>query len=285
MTPRLIVEVRYGKLAGTKAVVEPQKVLRVGRTDLSDLVIPHDGNMSGVHFELQWDGQRCLLRDSNSVSGTRLGGQDVKEGEVGHGGWIQAGETDFMVYVEGKTPPKRQKFSEEEQAEEKTRHAAAEDVLHRLRAIAEKIPLYALIDGARDRRIVELARQHIESHQSLYEDAGGENFEDMAPFLGGPMRAGSALLDRFILEGWGKRWATYCTSREKFSEVRRHFRRFLMVELESRQEKVYFRFYDPGVLRVFWPTCSAAQIREFADGIDEIFGEDQNFSLLALVRS
>jgi len=285
VTPRLIVEVRYGKLAGTKTVVEPAKNLRVGRTELSDLVIAHDGTMSGVHFELQWDGSHCLLRDTNSVSGTRLGGQPVKEAEVAHGSWIQAGETDFMVYVEGKIPPKRRKLSAAEQNEENARMAAAQDALRRLRADAEKAPLYMIIDGARDRRIVELARQHVERHQSLYEGTSGENFEDMAPFLVGPMRPGSALLDRFILEGWGKRWGIYLTAHEKFSEVRRHFRRFLMVELESNHEKVYFRFYDPGVLRAFWPTCSSAQKREFSETLEEIFVEDKDFSLAALLRT
>jgi hypothetical protein len=132
---------------------------------------------------------------------------------------------------------------------------------------------------------VELARQHVERHQSLYDGPGGENFEDMAPFLVGPMRAGSALLDRFVLEGWGKRWGIYCTSHDKFNDVRRHFRRFLMVELESTHEKVYFRFYDPGVLRGFWPTCNAAQKREFSEGIEEIFIDDKDFSLCALLRA
>lgn len=285
MTPRLIVEVRYGKLAGTKKVIEPQKTLRVGRTDLSDLVIAHDGNMSGIHFELQWDGQRCFLRDAKSASGTRVGGLDVKESEVQHGGWIQAGETDFMVYVEGKTPPNRQTFDENEQAQETKRLAAAEEALRRLRAAAQKSSLYAVVDGARDRRIAELARQHVETHQSLYEGAGGENFEDMAPFLIGPMRANSGLLDRFVLEGWGKRWGIYCTSSNRFAEVRRHFRRFLMVDLESTGEKVYFRFYDPGVMRVFWPSCVTAQKREVSEGLEELFVEEQNLALVGLVAA
>ncbi len=285
MTPRLIVEVRYGKLAGTKKVIEPQKTLRVGRTDLSDLVIAHDGNMSGIHFELQWDGQRCFLRDAKSASGTRVGGLDVKESEVQHGGWIQAGETDFMVYVEGKTPPNRRMFDENEKVQEAKRLAAAEEALRRLRAAAQKSSLYAVVDGARDRRIVELARQHVEAHQSLYEGPGGENFEDMAPFLIGPMRANSGLLDRLVLEGWGKRWGIYCTSSNRFAEVRRHFRRFLMVDLESSGEKVYFRFYDPGVMRVFWPSCVTAQKREVAEGLEEIFVEEQNLALVGLVAA
>src|SRR5688572_33373900 len=97
--PRLIVEVRYGKLAGTKAVVDPGSALRVGRTELADLVVSHDAQMSGTHFELAWDGARCALRDLGSHSGTRLGGGAVAEGVVTHGGWTQAGEPDLLVLV------------------------------------------------------------------------------------------------------------------------------------------------------------------------------------------
>ena len=42
----------------------------------------------------------------------------------------------------------------------------------------------------------------------------------MAPYLVGPMRKDSALLERLFREGHGKRWGIYCTSREKFAEVR-----------------------------------------------------------------
>ncbi len=281
--PRLIVEVRYGKLAGTKAVVEAGRALRVGRTELADLVVPFDTRMSGAHFELAWDGARCSLRDLGSVSGTRLGGEGVAEGVVGHGGWIQAGDTDFMVYVEGKTPPRRRKIEEAERAREEARQDAAERARIRLRAESERAPLYAVVDGARDRRILELAQQHVEPHQSLYEGLEGETFEGMAPYLVGPMRKDSELLDRLVREGFGNRWGIYCSSRLKFADVRRHFRRFLMVEIEPANSQVYFRFYDPGVFRVFWPTCSDGQKASLTDGLEAVFVEEKNLSLSALL--
>jgi pSer/pThr/pTyr-binding forkhead associated (FHA) protein len=282
--PRLIVEVRYGRLAGTKVALEPGRSLKVGRTERADLVLAHDQHLSGAHFELAWDGTRCSLRDLGSATGTRLGGQRVAEGDVTHGGWIQAGETDFMVYVEGKTPPGRRKLDAEARAAEERRLEAAERALASLRASAAKVPIYAVLDGARDRRILELARQHIETHQSLYEGLPGEVFDSMAPYLVGPMRKDSALLDRLFSEGHGKRWGIYCTSREKFAEVRRHFRRFLMVQLETTNQEAYFRFYDPGVFRVFWPTCSAWQRQKLAEKVQEIFVEEKDLSLSALVR-
>ncbi|MDC3953112.1 DUF4123 domain-containing protein [Polyangium jinanense] len=282
--PRLIVEVRYGKLAGTKTVIDSGRGLRVGRTDLADLVIAHDMQMSGTHFELQWDGARCALRDLHSQSGTRLGGQAVEQGEVPHGGWIQAGETDFMVYVEGKTNPPVDFLEEDELAREQARVLAAEQALFSLRSLAGDKPLYAVLDMARDRRILALVREHVELHRSLYDGPQGETFEDVAPYLVGPMRRDSALLDRLVREGFGKRWGIYCTSDEKFVEVRRHFRRFLMVELDETGEQVYFRFYDPGVARVFWPTCNAAQRTELYGTLGDIFVEGKDLSLLRLPR-
>src|SRR5262245_30449354 len=108
MQTHAIVEIRFGRLQGKKAIIAPGGRLKVGRTDWADLVVAHDVQMSKEHFELAWDGSRCWLKDLGSAKGTRLGGELVKEGEVEHGGWIRAGQTDFLVHVEGRTPPRDQ---------------------------------------------------------------------------------------------------------------------------------------------------------------------------------
>ncbi|HSN99394.1 MAG TPA: FHA domain-containing protein, partial [Candidatus Nanopelagicales bacterium] len=68
MDPRCIVEIRWGRLSGTKGVIPPGGALRVGRTERADLEVPHDAQLSALHFELQWDGRRCALRDLESGS-------------------------------------------------------------------------------------------------------------------------------------------------------------------------------------------------------------------------
>ncbi|HRI63124.1 MAG TPA: DUF4123 domain-containing protein [Polyangium sp.] len=282
-TPRLIVEIRYGKMAGKKVIVDPGKSLRVGRTELAELVVSHDGQMSGVHFELSWSGTHCQLRDLSSIGGTKLGGEAVKDAEVRHGGWIQAGDTDFMVYMEGRLKPQLRTLDSSEQLIEDQRLDGAARVLLRLRN--EKAPVYALVDAGRDLRVLELLRQHVEPHHSLYDGLDGETLEDVAPYLVGPMRRDSALLENLVTEGFGKRWAVFVTTYEKFVEVRRHFRRFLKVQMEYSHEDVFFRFFDPGVLRPFWPTCNAGQKREFAEGMEQIYVEEKNFSLSALLQS
>jgi hypothetical protein len=304
MNPRLILEVRWGKLAGMKAALSAGSTLRVGRTDLSDFALPHDGHMSREHFALSWDGARATLRDLGSATGTMLDGQALsgdEEAEVDHGGWIEAGETHFMVYVEGFTPAPEEneegsgdddagvsadaESAREARAQERKRRTAAEKALFELREQARHEPLYAVLDGARDERILELLREHVEAHRSLYDGTEGETYEDVAPYLAGPMREDSALLDKLVTEGWGKRWGIYCSSRERFAEVRRHWRRFLMVELEELEERVYFRFYDPWVLRVFWDTWDEQQRGELLRGIGRAMVEGHTGDVESIAAS
>ena len=51
----------------------------------------------------------------------------------------------------------------------------------------------------------------------------------------------------------------YLASPEPLEGLRRHFRDLLMMKLPD-QKQVYFRFYDPRVLRLFLPTCTAQEI-------------------------
>ncbi|EYF08092.1 DUF4123 domain-containing protein [Chondromyces apiculatus] len=278
MEPRCIVEIRWGRLSGTKAVIPPGGALRVGRTERADLVVPHDAQLSGLHFQLAWDGRRCAIQDLGSVSGTRLHGAAVTEAEVGHGDWIQAGDTDFMVYVEGRTPPRVEDPAEVPgrlRFREQKRSTSAAQALAVLRAEALVTPLYAVLDAARGERILQILRESVEPHRSLYEGAPGDPLEDVAPYLVGPLAPESRLLQCLVEEGWGKRWGLFCTTRRDFAELRRHLRRFLVVEIDDSGERLYFRFYDPRVMRRFLPTCSPRQEEELFGDILAFFVEGE----------
>jgi Domain of unknown function (DUF4123) len=62
-----------------------------------------------------------------------------------------------------------------------------------------------------------------------------------------------------VREGWGRSWGMFLTSTQPLLEVRRHLRKLLMVKLEGFPERVYFRFYDPRVLREFLQVCTPEQ--------------------------
>jgi hypothetical protein len=132
-------------------------------------------------------------------------------------------------------------------------------VIRELRAQRE--PLYAILDAARDPLVLTRLLDCKEEHQSLYEGAKGNQLSAAAPYLVS-MPAGSASLQTIARAGWGESWGVYLTSDKPFRELRKHLRHFLMVELDGRK-KVYFRFYDPRVLRVFLPTCDASELTQF----------------------
>lgn len=285
----VIVEVRGGALVDTKAAILPGTALSIGRDVPSGFLIPGDASLSVTHFSVRWDGKQCLLRDLKSVRGTTLNGDPVEgDVEVSSGDWVRAGDTDFVIYFEGETPPPEEEDDdnqgeddeETEQArrdrqtarEERNGRAAA--ALTTLQRIAAEQPLFAILDGARSPRIVELLHENIDEYRSLYDGTEGETMADVAPYLV-RFAASSRLLQALVSEGWERRWSIYVTSSLPLRDVRRHFRRFLMVELEDSGERLYFRYYDPWVLGVFWPAATFQQKDDFLRELTGLYIEKQ----------
>ena len=252
-TSRLILQVRWGPQSFRKASLLPGETLRVGREEAAGMRIAWDELMSPLHFELEWDGRSCRLRDLKSALGTWLDGQPVQEAEVPHGGWLRAGRTDFSVYHEEATPPPPVEDSAE-------LAAAKEHALSLL--LQQEAPLFAVLDAARDERILVLLRESIEECRSLYEGPQGDAMEEVAPYLV-RLPKGSKLLSSLVREGWSQSWGVYLTCALPFVEVRRHLRKFLRVRAEGIEGPLYFRYYDPRVLKTFLATSTQDQRREF----------------------
>jgi hypothetical protein len=131
--------------------------------------------------------------------------------------------------------------------------------------LEQRRPLFAILDAARDQRILPALARSNENYQSLFEGPKGEQLAPAAPYLVA-LPVGSPFL--WELAGhWGESWGIFLTSRLDFAEVRRHFRHFLLVKSEEGK-KLYFRFYDPRVLRVFLPTCRPLELTRFFAVID-----------------
>jgi hypothetical protein len=63
----------------------------------------------------------------------------------------------------------------------------------------------------------------------------------------------------------------FALSRADLRALRRHFRTLLIVH-DSTAKPLYFRYYDPRVLRVYLPTCNA-------DELSAIFGPVEKYLL------
>lgn len=280
---QVILHVRQGPAAGKKIVVTPGQKALVGRASWADLSIAHDTEMSGRHFTLECDGSRCVLRDFRGSQGTFLNGGKVAEAILKHADQIVAGQTTFGVSIGdaariAEAEPAAVAPSTPAPSSPEPSTAAPQDLLTILRGSAQ--PLFALLDAARDPRVLELLRASKEEYQSLYEGEKGDELAEFAPYLV-KLPPQSPLLEALVEEGWGDSWGVFLTCAKPFDEVRKHFRHFLMVKLESGEE-VYFRFYDPRVLRVFLPTCTREEIKEFFGPIGTFLLEDE--TLAGLIR-
>jgi hypothetical protein len=266
---RLVVEVRHAvdaKIVGTRAVIEPGHELAIGRIAPADVAIA-DEQLSGRHFRIRWNGSTAFLEDLASISGTFLQGERLgpKRVIVEHGAWIRAGRADFMVYEEARTLKRRPELLELSPLAQRAHQAVS----------CEPHPLFGVIDCARDARLLPLMREAVDPHRCLLEGPAGRASADNAPHLV-QFRDDSDLLRVLLGIGWGRRLGIFASSPKPFEEVRRHFRRLLLVTDEETNEQLYFRFYDPAVLRTYLAAATRAHRSLMFGPISAYFVEAPN---------
>lgn len=93
-----IIEVQSGPSKGYKQILREGQEVEFGRTEWADVVLP-DEKMSGVHFAVEANEGRLVLRDRDSTNGTILNGEYVKEAVLGSGDEFVAGQTHFIITI------------------------------------------------------------------------------------------------------------------------------------------------------------------------------------------
>jgi hypothetical protein len=119
--------------------------------------------------------------------------------------------------------------------------------------------IYAILDAARDPAIYPAVVQSDLEYCSLYRGEAAEELAEVAPYLVS-LREETRFTQWLVDEGWGQSWGVFLESKAAINELRRHFRRFLMV-YDSTGKPLYFRYYDPRVLRLYLPTCNEGELQ------------------------
>ena len=261
VTARGIVAVCFGPQMGMKGVVTAGATLTIGSAEGVGLRIA-DEALAPVHLEVGWDGVQAQVAHRGGRALTMVDGQAIEYARIGHGQWIRAGNTDLTFHVEAFTAA---------EPREPASVVAADRALAGLRGNAG---LYAILDVARDPRIAELMREAVEPCFPLFDGLEAARQAEAAPQLVA-LSADSRLLADLVREGWGARWTAWLTSPREPAVVRRHLRQFLLANIPGEADPVYFRFYDPGVLRVVLETANDEERRRwFGDVVEEYRGED-----------
>lgn len=249
---RVFLDIIAGPYIGSVIQMESGMTIRVGQSDKAEAILADDHELAPVHFALSCDDKACNLFDWGSENGTFKNDERVYTSTLSNGDKISAGQTILIAYVETGVF----QTTSDEAAEKALLETPISQLLHFFRNQTE--PLYALLDAARDPQVLELLQETTEEYQSLYEGDKQEELAEVAPYLI-HLNPFSVFTETLLHRGWGKSWGVFLTSRETFKTIRKNFRFLQFVEDENGQE-LYFRFYDPRVLRVFLPACNANEL-------------------------
>jgi hypothetical protein len=141
---------------------------------------------------------------------------------------------------------------------------------------------YALVDAARDPSIYPAVLGADCPWLSLYRGDAAARMAIVAPYL--------VLLDRksrftqwLLRGGWGKSYGVFLMATTSMELLRNHFRRFVMVQLPDGRS-VYFRFYDPRVLRVYLPTCTPEEQAAMFGPVEKYVMENEEGDVVEFER-
>ena len=143
-------------------------------------------------------------------------------------------------------------------------------------ASANQGKLYALMDGAQAPELQAALIEHQPTLQYTPLFLGDERgtLAPVSPYLVRFNSFDDSLMWWLLDEGQGKSWGIYLCSQAELTELHHHLFTLLSVRSLER-EKLYFRYYDPRVLRPFWKALTQEEQNQLLGPIQTILVEDE----------
>lgn len=143
---------------------------------------------------------------------------------------------------------------------------------NRLWQEAENRFAYVVLDGAQNSSLLDwLCGSDAPPYECLFASDLPPDMAEVAPYLI-KLEFGSRFSNDFIKNEWSANFGILLISSVELPVVWRHLRQHALV-YGPELEPMYFRFYDPRVLRMFLPTCDEMQLKDFFGGLDFILSE------------
>lgn len=152
------------------------------------------------------------------------------------------------------------------------------DALWSLAGRGGEIDLYAVLDGARNAHIYPAIQKSSFQFECLYRGELDPDLAQAAPYLL-RLERDMPFTHWLVAEGWGNSWGIFLLATASLREMRQHLRKFLMV-YGPDGKPLYFRYYDPRVLRVYLPTCNAEELGTFCGPVRHYMLEDDDSKTL-----
>lgn len=140
-----------------------------------------------------------------------------------------------------------------------------------LEALLRRRPEYVLLDAAQDSQILAFLGQNKTEWKSLYDGKSAFQMAEHSPYLS-TVSGNKEWLTELLRKFWGRSCLAFVSCDLSLEELRKHLRQLLYVRT-PQHEQVYFRFYDPRIMRAFLPTCAPDQLHEFFGPIEQLIVE------------
>ncbi|HED35950.1 MAG TPA: DUF4123 domain-containing protein [Gammaproteobacteria bacterium] len=142
-----------------------------------------------------------------------------------------------------------------------------EQIIHQLwhsKPYAEgKAPyVYAILDGARNRKIQPMLKNASQRHYCLFDGELDYSLTLAAPYMM-RLEEDADFTRELIQQAWGNSWGIFAIAPRNISliRVRRNCKEILFVTDEGNR-KMLFRYYDPRVMRRYLPTCMPDELKQ-----------------------
>jgi len=133
--------------------------------------------------------------------------------------------------------------------------------------------LYGVLDGASIPNLLSLLSEHGVANVCLLPGELDPELAQAAPYLA-QLGALSPFADLFLSQGLGKHWGIFALSTADLRTLRMHFRKLLSV-WDPDGKPLFFRYYDPRVLRIYLPTCNSGELRTVFGPVAAYYAEAQ----------
>jgi Domain of unknown function (DUF4123) len=157
------------------------------------------------------------------------------------------------------------------------------DVMPLVRELFRMPHAYALLDAARDERVYPALLNADCDWVCLYRGDAAARMAEVAPYLVALHPLAEFTME-LLREGWGNSWGVFLNAAVSLDRLQAHFRRFVLVQLPDGRN-VYFRFYDPRVLRAYLPTCNEEERRTFFGPVQRYVIESEEGEPLTFVQA
>ena len=138
--------------------------------------------------------------------------------------------------------------------------------------------VYTVLDGASFSNLASELNHHKAEYACLYRGELEADIALVAPYL--VSLPPEANITHWVLKQIGRNNpGIFIHTRVPVYELRKHLRTFLMIKDQNNQQ-VYFRYYDPRVLRSYIPSCNAEEKKTLFGPVNHYFAEDKEGKLL-----